>query len=66
MDLDKEMELLMTGKVVEPDPPVKLFARELDAEGKPVYVFRFDQELLGWLITYLSGIWVGLLLAKRG
>jgi hypothetical protein len=65
MDLDKEMELLMTGKVVEPEPRKRVFAYEIGDDNRGTYVIRIDGEILLFTVFVLYGMFLGAVL-RRG
>lgn len=65
MDLDREMELLMAGKIVDPRP--KVFTKERDEDGNLTgYVVRLDTDMVFALVMWLLGIYTGVLMGKRG
>lgn len=65
MDLDGEMELLMAGKVVDPERK-KMFTYEVGDDDRGTYVIRLDGEFLLLTMFMLYGMFLGSMLAKRG
>jgi hypothetical protein len=64
MDLDKEMEFLMAGKVVDPEPRKRVFAYEIDENDRGTYVIRIDGDMLLFTMLILYGMFLGTVLRK--
>lgn len=65
MDLDDEMRHLMAEQAAQAgDRP--MFSAETGDDGRKVHVIRIGSDLLGMLIMYVCGLWLGMLLARRG
>lgn len=46
--------------------PGRMLSTETGDDGRSVYVLRISSDLLSILIMYLSGLWLGIILARRG
>lgn len=64
MDLDDEMRELMAQEAAP--APGRMLSAETGDDGRSVYVLRMSSDLLSMLIMYFSGLWLGIILARRG